>query len=100
MTGGYVVAVTFAVKDGHRAAFRDAVVENARVSRAREPGCRVFDVCADADGAEVFLYEVYDGEGAFRDHLASEHFLEFDRAVAPWVASKRVLTYGRLSGGA
>ncbi len=95
---GYVVVVTFVVSDTHRKAFRDAVIENALLSRTREAGCQVFDVCEGTDG-EIFLYEVYDSETAFKDHLATDHFLGFDRLVAPWVEHKRVLIYNRLSAG-
>jgi (4S)-4-hydroxy-5-phosphonooxypentane-2,3-dione isomerase len=95
--GGYVVIVNFQVKPEFRAAFRDAVLENASASRMREPGCSVFDVCENQDGSEFFLYEVYDSEARFRDHLATEHFRHFDSLVAPWVVDKRVVTYRRLN---
>ncbi len=94
---GYVVTVTFEVKPEFRAAFRDAVLENASASRVLEPGCRVFDVCEKEDGSEFFLYEVYDSEAMFRDHLATGHFRRFDSLVAPWVVDKRVVTYRRLN---
>ncbi|SFM30368.1 putative quinol monooxygenase [Methylobacterium pseudosasicola] len=95
----HVVVVTFVIKDGHQTSFRDAVIENARLSRAREPGCKVFDVCASSDH-EIFLYEVYCSASDFQDHLASDHFRTFDETVGPWIASKSVVTYGRLSEGA
>ena len=96
---GYAVVVTFVVMPEHRAAFRDAISENAAASLRLEPGCSVFDVCEGADEAEIFLYEVYDSEAAFREHLATEHFRRFDALVAPWVHEKRVLTYPRLAQG-
>ena len=94
---GFVVTVAFRVKPEHRAAFRDAIVENAAASVANEPGCSVFDVCERPDGSEIFLYEVYDDEPAFKAHLATDHFKRFDALVAPWVVEKRVLSYNRLS---
>jgi len=96
---GFVVTVAFRVKPEHRAAFRDAILENAAASVADEPGCSVFDVCEKADGAEIFLYEVYDDERAFKAHLATEHFKRFDALAAAWVAEKNVLTYNRLNTG-
>ena len=96
---GFVVTVAFQVHPQHRAAFREAIRENAAASVAREPGCSVFDVCEKADGSEMFLYEVYDDEGAFKAHLATDHFKRFDSLAAPWVADKRVLTYNRLDSG-
>jgi len=96
---GYAVVVTFLVAPEHRAAFRSAVLENAAASLRLEPGCSVFDVCEGADGTEIFLYEIYDSEAAFKEHLATEHFRRFDVLVTPWVREKRVLTYHRLAQG-
>ena len=95
----HVVAVVFRAKPAHRDEFRRAMIENATASRTREPGCRQFDVCESADGAEIFLYEIYDDEAAFRAHLATDHFRRFDAQVKPWVAEKRILTYRLLSPG-
>ena len=94
---GYAVVVTFRAKPEHRAAFRVAMLENAAASRTKEPGCRQFDVCESADGAEIFLYEIYDDEAAFKAHLATDHYLRFNALVTPWVADKRVLTYRRVA---
>ncbi|MBB4380406.1 putative quinol monooxygenase [Bradyrhizobium sp. SBR1B] len=94
--GEFVVTVTFSIKAGHTVEFREAMLANAADSIALEPGCRLFDVCEAADGAEIFLYEIYDDRAAFDAHLATEHFRRFDRLVAPWVIDKRVATYVRL----
>jgi autoinducer 2-degrading protein len=91
--GQFVVTVVFRAKPGFRGEFRAAMLENAAASRTREPGCRLFDVCESADGAEIFLYEIYDDEAAFKDHLASEHFKRFNATVTPWVAEKRIVNY-------
>ena len=93
----FVVTVDFVARPEHRAEFRKAMVENATASREREPGCRQFDVCESADGAQVFLYEIYDDEAAFKAHLAAPHYLEFNAKVTPWIAEKRVTTYQRIS---
>ena len=92
----YAVTVVFVAKPESRADFREAMLENAQASRAREPGCRQFDVCESPDGAQIFLYEIYDSEAAFKEHLATQHFLRFNERTAPWVAEKRVATYQRL----
>jgi (4S)-4-hydroxy-5-phosphonooxypentane-2,3-dione isomerase len=92
----YAVAVTLRPKPEFRAQFRDAIVENARASRTTEPGCRQFDVCESADGNEVFLYEIYDDEAAFRAHLATDHFKRFDAVADAWLISKRIVTYRRI----
>jgi quinol monooxygenase YgiN len=93
----YVVAVVFIAKPEHRADFRREMIANATASREREPGCRQFDVCESADGAEIFLYEIYDDEAAFQAHLATEHYKRFNATVTPWVAEKRIVKYRRAS---
>lgn len=92
----FVVTVHFVAKAPHREAFRAAMIENATASREREPGCRRFDVCETADGSAIFLYEIYDDEAAFRAHLATDHYLRFERTTTPWVDVKRVATFHRL----
>ncbi|MEZ5842464.1 MAG: putative quinol monooxygenase [Hyphomicrobiaceae bacterium] len=94
----YVVVVFFEAKPAHLAEFRHALLINARKSVEDEPGCRQFDVAADPlDENAFFLYEIYDDEAAFKAHLATDHFKLFNEATAPWVASKRVLTYELIS---
>ena len=78
-------------------AFRKAMLENAEASRTREPGCRQFDVCEKPDGSEIFLYEIYDDEAAFKAHLATDHFKKFDSLVTPWISDKRVTVYQAIS---
>jgi (4S)-4-hydroxy-5-phosphonooxypentane-2,3-dione isomerase len=93
----YVVAVTFRAKPEFRTQFRTAMIENATASRTREPGCRTFDVCENADGSEIFLYEIYDDEAAFQAHLATDHYRRFSAQVADWVEHKQILKYRRVS---
>ena len=93
----HVVTVVFVARPEHRDDFRRAMIENATASRERESGCRQFDVCESADGATIFLYEIYDDEAAFKAHLAADHYLKFNAKVTPWVAEKRVVTYNRVS---
>ncbi len=90
----FVVTVNFTIRPDHATDFLPAMLENARASVEREPGCRQFDVCRDPeDPHEIFLYEIYDDAEAFQAHLAAEHFKTFDARVAPWVASKTVKTW-------
>jgi (4S)-4-hydroxy-5-phosphonooxypentane-2,3-dione isomerase len=92
----FVVTVVFVAKPEHRDAFRKEMIANAAASLAHEPGCSQFDVCESADGATIFLYEIYDDEAAFKAHLATEHFQRFNAVTTPWVAEKRVQTFSRL----
>jgi quinol monooxygenase YgiN len=71
---------------------------NARTSLASEPGCRQFDVCTDpARPDDVFLYELYDDETAFKAHLESAHFKQFDNQTAGMIVTKTIRTYAKVA---
>ena len=90
----YIVTVDFDLDPRYVAPFMDAMLENARESRAVEAGCRQFDVCrSEDDPTKVFLYEVYDDRAAFEAHVASEHYKAFAARVGEWVTGKRVNFY-------
>lgn len=90
----FVVTVTFQIKPDQFEAFLPLMVQNAQTSFATEDGCRQFDVCTDENRPEeVFLYEVYDDEAAFKVHLKTPHFLKFDVEVAGMILDKTVKTY-------
>jgi (4S)-4-hydroxy-5-phosphonooxypentane-2,3-dione isomerase len=89
---GYAILVDFRLVPGAQPAFRHLVDDNARASAQNERGCRRFDVLEPKDETDrVLLYEVYDDEGAFADHLKSLHYARFDRESAPLVRQKSVL---------
>lgn len=95
----HVITVGFTIHPEHLAAFMPLMLENARLSRETEPGCRRFDVCRDPEQAgQVFLYEIYDDRAAFEAHLATPHFKAFDTAIRAMVATKQVRAY-ELAGG-
>lgn len=90
----YIVTVVFVVADQHRTLFAKSLRRQAAMSLATEPKCHRFDVSVDVDnGSRFFLYEQYDDEPAFEQHLASEHFKEFDSTVRPWAIEKTVKTW-------
>ncbi len=89
----FVVVVDFDVAAGAEAEFLALVKDNADASVRLEPGCSRFDVAVSAGGRKVFLYEIYDDEAAFRAHLATPHFVAFDRATAALVEAKAVRTF-------
>jgi quinol monooxygenase YgiN len=92
------LVVEFRIKPDFVDAFERAIVENARLSRDREAGCRQFDVCRDpADGAVFFLYELYDDEAAVQAHLDSAHFRHMNDSTAAWVDHKAVRRYARIA---
>ena len=86
-----IITVRLAIKHKHLPAFSRRVRQQARESLAREPGCRRFDIGADAtDPRKIFLYEIYDDAGAFDVHLASAHFQSFNADTQDWIESKTV----------
>jgi len=90
----FVVTVLFEIDPAEAAAFLPRVARQARESLDREPGCRRFDVCLDPARPEhVFLYELYDDSAAFDAHLATDHFADFSRAIAPMVREKTLRTW-------
>ena len=93
----HVITVNFTIRPGRLTDFLPLMLDNARVSREREPGCRQFDVCRSPEQPQaVFLYEVYDDAGAFQMHLDSAHFRAFDAAVRDMIATKQVRVHERL----
>jgi autoinducer 2-degrading protein len=94
----YVVIVFLEARREHVAALRHALLSEARNSLEKEAACRQFDVSEDPlEPSSFLIYEVYDSETAFKAHLETEHFGAFSSMTAPWVASKRVLTYDLIS---
>lgn len=90
----FVVAVELAVDPARMDEFMPLMAQNARISRTTELGCQQFDVCRE--GAEVFLYEVYDNRAAFDAHLETPHFREFDAAAGPMITSKRLRMFNEV----
>lgn len=92
----HVVTVEFDIAPEHWASFMPAMLANAAMSLAVEPGCRQFDVCEGAPGEHrVFLYELYDTAHDFDLHLKAEHFLRFNAQTQAWVSRKQVKVYSR-----
>ncbi len=92
----YVVTVEFTIDPAQWEQFLPLMLENARRSRADEPGCRQFDVCVDsARFGVVFLYELYDDRAAFDAHLSSAHFASFNAATATMIVKRNVATWQR-----
>ena len=92
----FVIAVTFKVAPEHAAEFKTLVHAQAQNSLEKEPECHQFDVCEDPSSpATVFLYELYSDEAAFKHHLDTDHFKQFDADVASMVRDKQVMSYTR-----
>jgi len=89
----YVIVVDFRINEGAKPEFRRLIDVNARDSCRHEPGCRRFDVLEFPDDAHrILLYEIYDDRAAFDSHVKSPHFQLFNKASAPLVREKKVLS--------
>ncbi|MEJ6394800.1 putative quinol monooxygenase [Gymnodinialimonas sp. 2305UL16-5] len=94
----FVVTVTLRIDPPQLPLFAALMRTNAATSLAEEPDCLRFDVCTDPSTPdEIFLYEIYRDEGAFKAHLQSKHFKTFDEASADMVISKRIKTYSEVA---
>lgn len=87
----YAVTVAFDIAPDQMPKFLSLMQTNAAISLKQEEGCLQFDICTDPDRPDqLFLYEVYSDEAAFKSHLASDHFKVFDAEVADMVVAKDV----------
>ena len=81
----YVIIAPIQIKEGHKEAFVEAMLDDARGSVDDEPGCHRFDVIQDGgDPNRIWLYEVYDDEAAFQAHLNAPHFSKWRDTVKDW----------------
>jgi quinol monooxygenase YgiN len=82
----HIIVVSIKIKEGHKDAFIEAMLDDARGSVNNEPGCLRFDVIQDgADPDKIWLYEVYVDEAAFQAHLQTPHFTEWIDTVKEWM---------------
>jgi len=85
----YVVTVDFATAPENFERFKQILDVNAKASVADEPGCRQFDIYEIATSPNhLFLYEVYDDEAAFQQHMNAPHFKKFSDAITTLVTSR------------
>jgi (4S)-4-hydroxy-5-phosphonooxypentane-2,3-dione isomerase len=88
----FAIIVDFRLQPGSRPQFRRLIDANARTSVEREPGCRRFDVVEPRDQSDrVLLYEIYEDDASFEDHVRSTHYIQFDAESAPLVIEKSVI---------
>ncbi|WP_135078951.1 putative quinol monooxygenase [Terasakiella sp. SH-1] len=93
----FAVLVDFIIADGMEDKFHDAIQAHAKNSREKETGCLLFDACVNPESPhEVFLYELYTDEAAFKAHQASEHFAQFEERAGAWITSKTVRLFTKL----
>lgn len=93
----FAVAVTFKIDPPQTSAFKAAMLKNAKMSLTQEVGCRQFDVCMDPKRPnDVFLYEIYDNERAFKTHMSSAHYASFQLAIEGMVKGKEVNVFNEV----
>ena len=94
----YAVCVTFRINAGYWHDVLPLMYANAKESLEKEKGCLQFEVCTNpGQVTEIFLFEIYESEEAFQEHLSSEHFLEFDAKTAHMVEEKTIKTYSTVA---
>ena len=79
-----MVTVDFGTAPENFDRFKQMMTENARASVANEPGCREFNVYENPDVPNhLFLFEVYDDEAAFQQHVNAAHYRHFKEISDP-----------------
>lgn len=85
----YVVTVDFGTAPENFERFKQIMQENAKASVTNEPGCREFNVFEDPKAPNhLFLFEVYDDDAAFQQHVNSAHFKHFKEVSDPIITSR------------
>ncbi len=83
--------ITIQIKQGHKDAFMEAMLEDARVSIDDEPACLRYDVLQDNDDPNrIHLYEVYTDAAARESIRQSSHFLKWRETVKDWFDGEMV----------
>ena len=86
-----VVLVELLVKPSFVPQFPELIAANAKASLELEAGCKRFDVLLDqAEPRRFVLYEIYEDEAAFDEHLASSHYLSFAGAIESEIEERSV----------
>jgi quinol monooxygenase YgiN len=94
----FVIYVEFNLHENAAEKFMPLMLANARTSLDAEPGCERFDVLhVHGRPHQVVLYEIYRDREAFKEHLKSRHYLEFNDASAALVREKKVVELAYLN---
>lgn len=85
--GAVVLVLELVVKPEHRAAFLEALWEDANGALDQEEGCLRFDVTVDSENPNRFmLYEVYRDAEARQIHRAAPYLKRVGAGLATWLA--------------
>jgi len=81
----------FLVKPSFVSQFRDLTVVNAQAFVEREAGFERFSALSDSPQPRRFaLYEIYEDEAAFDEHLASNRYLSFANAIEDGIEQRSI----------
>ena len=90
----FAIIVEFELLKGGFDIFLQEVLKNGEASRREEPGCQCFDVLVpNKDENRIVLYEAYDNEAAFQEHLQSQHFKDFSDRVSGLVTDRKLTKF-------
>jgi autoinducer 2-degrading protein len=88
----HIVLVVMRVREEMAAEFERALLQNARESVARDPGCLRFDVSQAADDPRQWImHEVYTDREAHAAHRRSPHFEAYNAVAERAVVDKQVI---------
>jgi len=94
----FIVAAELTVEPSSHDQFLPHVLENARLTRTTEAGCRQFDVNVNPEKrGEFLLYEVYDNRAAFESHQKSAHLQAFRAAAGSLLKNRNVRFFERVA---
>ena len=90
----FAIIVEFELLEGSFDIFHQEVLRNGESSRRKEPGCQCFDILIpNKEENRITLYETYDDEAAFQQHLQSTHFKEFSDRVSGLVTDRKLTKF-------
>lgn len=88
----HVIIVEFRANPGAGKALRAALRTQALKSLQNEAKCLRFDVIENLSDPEHFvLYEIYENQSAFDDHLQTDHFTAFNSIAEELTRSKSIV---------
>ena len=91
----FAIIVEFDLLEGSFDLFHQEAMKNAGASKNEEPGCQVFDVLIpNREKNRIVLYDVYDSEAAFQEHLMTRHFKDFSNRVSGLVRDRKLNKFG------
>lgn len=89
----FVIVAKIQIKPEFREPFLASMLDDARGSVEKEPGCLHFSVVQDLeDPNRICLFEVYRDRAAFEAHRQMPHYLRWRKTVGEWYAAPTEVT--------